>query len=277
MDFESIVGTLIAIIIAGFTYKGLSDEKFQDHYMFDVDKILIEKQYYRLFSSGFLHANWLHFGFNIIALISFATVIETELGVLSLLLIYFSSLLGGSLLSLYIHRNHGDYTAVGASGAISGIVAACILLFPKGEISLILIPFGITSWIFGSIFVLISLFGIKSQNDNIGHEAHLGGTIVGLCITFILAPKIALENWWVAALYLIPIGLFLVLTIKRPDILITGKWNMSNKNSKSKTKKSKREKSEISLDQILDKIAKKGMGSLSEKEKRLLEKYSDKL
>jgi len=222
---ESTIGLIIAIFTALTTYQGLTKQAYQEQYYFDVDKILIDKQYYRLISSGFLHGGWLHFAFNILALLSFAKSIEILLGWQYFLLIYFLSMLGGSLLALYIHRNHGDYTAVGASGAISGVVAASIILNPNGVISLILIPIEFKSWVFGLIFILVSILGIKSQSDNIGHEAHLGGIIVGIISTAILSLDALTRNWWAAVIMIAPIVAFFVLIKMRPDILITGKWN----------------------------------------------------
>ena len=270
MGGESQIGILIAILTGMTTYQGLRHSSYQDKYLFHSEKILLDKEYYRLLTSGFLHVNWLHFGFNMLALTSFALSIEVLLGIKSFLIIYFLSMLGGSLLSLYIHRNHYDYTAVGASGAISGVVAASIILFPNSEIGLIFIPGGIKSWVFGLIFIVISILGIKSQSDNIGHEAHLGGILTGIVATSIISPRIFLINWHIALGMLVPILIFLYLIIRRPDILITGKWNLERPNITTKYK------SEISLDEILDKIKRRGIDSLSKKEKKLLEKYSNK-
>ena len=271
MGTESIVGTLILILTGLITFKGLNDRAYQKHYMFDIDMILIDKQYYRLFSSGFLHANWIHFIFNMLALVTFAISVEKLMGYTSFLLIYFLSMLGGSLLSLFIHRNHGDYMAVGASGAISGVVAASIVLFPEGKIGLILLPFEFTSWMFGLAFVLISILGIKSQKDNIGHEAHLGGIITGILLTAIIRPSTLIENWWVAMVLLIPVLAFFVLIYRRPDIMITNKWNLSAPTIKMPKKEEK------SMDYLLDKINRQGIDSLTNAERKLLDKYRENM
>ena len=104
------------------SYKGFKSIIYFEKYKFIVDKILIGKDYKRIISSGFLHVSWSHLIFNMISLYLFSGLIESNLGILNLLLIYFASLIGGGLLSLYIHRGHADYTAVGASGAISGLI-----------------------------------------------------------------------------------------------------------------------------------------------------------
>ena len=226
---DSPIGSFLLLITLLTTYNGFIRRDFFEKYLFQVDKILYQKERYRLFSSGFLHANWLHFGFNMIALISFSWALEFTLGYLSFLLIYFVAMLGGNLLALYIHRNHGDYSAIGASGAISGVVMSSIVLFPESKIGIILLPFiEFPSWIFGLLFIVVSLFGIKSQRDNIGHEAHLGGAITGLILTVLIRPSIALSNWWVILLMLVPTVGFLWLIIKHPDFLITGKFRKPN-------------------------------------------------
>ena len=126
MISQGIVGTLILIFTGLVTYLGLSRSSYQNEYKLDVDKILIDKQYYRLLPSGFLHVGWLHFAFNMGALLSFSFSLELVFGIKNFLLVYFLSLLGGNLFALYVHRNHGDYTAVGASGAVSGVISSFI-------------------------------------------------------------------------------------------------------------------------------------------------------
>jgi len=104
----------IVIIIVNFifTYKGLTDSNVFYQYSFDVDHILIYKDYKRLVTSGFLHLSWIHFGFNMFSLFLFSTSLELQMSGTTYLFIYFASLIGGNLFSLYIHRNHGDYSAV---------------------------------------------------------------------------------------------------------------------------------------------------------------------
>ena len=90
--------------------------------MFKPREILAGKQYERLLTSGFIHGDWLHLAFNAYSLLAFGQNIEAIYGFKTLLLVYFSSILGGSLLSLFIHRRH-DYRALGASGGVGGICA----------------------------------------------------------------------------------------------------------------------------------------------------------
>ena len=146
---ETIGFISIIIIIANLivSYKGFSDRNFYARYSFEVEKILIYKDYKRLITSGFLHVNWMHLIFNMLALYFFSGSLESYIGPVYYLIIYFSSLIGGELLSLFIHKNQGDYGSVGASGAISGIIFASIALFPGMRIGMLFLPISLPAWL----------------------------------------------------------------------------------------------------------------------------------
>ncbi len=284
MNDTGVVGTLLLLIIAATTYKGFRDAKYFEDNLFEVDAILIGKEYKRMFTSGFLHVNWWHFGFNVIALTSFSWSLEMLFGVWKFLLIYFASLLGGSLLALYVHRNHGDYSAVGASGAISGVIFSSILLFPTVPIHFIFLPkeLGIPGWLFGLLFIAISIFGIKSQRGNIGHDAHLGGALTGALITLFFIP-FEMINWWAFAALTIPTIAFLVLIIRNPTVLmVDGYWGEEISSIKQfNRKKNKPKKTTIDkqaeLDRLLEKIGKSGLDSLTSEEKERLDRLTNEL
>lgn len=297
MADSGVIGTLLLLFTGLTTYKGFRDSKFFEDYLFEVDAILIGREWKRLISSGFLHSSWIHFGFNMIALMSFSWSLELIFGFGKFLFIYFASMLGGSLLALFIHRNHGNYRAIGASGAISGVIFSSILLFPEQGVKLIFIPIEFKGWVLGLIFILVSIFGIKSQRGNIGHEAHLGGALTGAIITLFMMPFEAI-TWWVVALLLIPTISFLLLIVQNPAVLmVQGYWGeqfekwkrgfkfgdnppgQGSRNFKmpgSPPKPSKRDKQE-ELDRLLDKIRTSGFKSLTQKEKKRLGELRDEL
>lgn len=272
---ESAVATVVLILTGLITFQGLRRDEYQKRYAFDVDGILLGKEYGRMISSGFLHTNWIHFAFNMIGLLSFSMTLELILGVPKMILLYFGSLLGGSLLSLYVHRNHGDYRAVGASGAVSGILFASIILFPDKGISFVGLDIEFPRWFMALLFIVISIWGIKSGGGNIGHDAHLGGAFTGILLAMGLAPDLAFNNTWIIGLTLFPIGLFIFLIIQNPNILmIKTYWG---KTAGKIVKMSQPRKSNSkSIDEILDKINKKGIGSLTQKEKKLLDDFKGK-
>ncbi|NMM48148.1 rhomboid family protein [Marinigracilibium pacificum] len=259
------------IFIIGLTsYKGFTDYSYQQKYVFDIDRILINKEYYRILSSGFLHGDWFHLGFNMIALSSFGSYAIFAFGLSGFLLIYFAGLIGGNLLALFVHRNHGDYKALGASGAIYAVVFSTIVIDPFSEISFIIIPFGFDSWLMGLLFVIFSIWGIKKQKGNIGHEAHLGGAIVGMIIPVLLIPSVFIDNLWVYGLLGIPALGFVLYIIKHPTFLLYESFGIPIRQPSKVAEISNQEQ----IDFLLDKISDKGYSSLSEKEKERLKELS---
>lgn len=272
-----IIGLLLIIANIAFSYNGFTNGHFFASYKFEVDRVLINKDYLRLISSGFLHVNWTHLIFNMMSLYAFSGLLETQLGGLNFLLIYFVSLVGGNLLALFVHRHHGDYSAVGASGAVCGVIFASIALFPGLGIGFFGLPFSIPSWIYGILYVGYSIYGIKSSKDNIGHEAHLGGALAGMLLAIIIQPTALNENYLTILIIAVPTLIFIYLIITRPQLLLVDNfffrthkryYNVDHKYNEVKANKQKE------LDKLLDKISRKGIDSLSKKEKAKLEEYS---
>ncbi len=276
-DEIGIIGFILVLINFVFTYRGLTNSSFQERYKFEVDAILISKQYERLITSGFLHVNWLHFIFNMVALLAFSSVLEMQIGIFNFLIIYFASLIGGDLLSLFVHRNHGNYSAVGASGAVFGIVFAYIVCFPNADIGLFLIPFEIPGWIFALLMIAMSIYGIKSNKSNIGHDAHLGGALIGVLTTILIFPKILLANYIFILAITIPAIVFIYLIVTKPHLLLIDNFYYNNNKKyfsieqKYHDTKANQQKE---LDKLLDKISAKGIESLSKSEKEKLNKLS---
>ncbi|GAL84508.1 rhomboid family protein [Sporocytophaga myxococcoides] len=191
------------------------------------------------------------------------------------LTIYFLSLLGGNLFALFIHRNHGDYSAIGASGAICGLIFASVAIFPGISIGLIFIPAQIPGWLFALSFVAISIYGIKSNAGNIGHDAHLGGALTGILVAIAMNPEIIFYNYIPILCLLAPTVTFLYFILAMPEILLinssftSGKTHMT-KDEEYNLRKFNKQKD---IDRILDKINEKGIDSLTTKEKELLDEF----
>lgn len=272
-----IAGLILVVANVLFSYQGFRKPEFARQYEFNVGAVLVGKDYKRLLTSGFLHVGWLHLGFNMLVLFMFSDRLEYKIGLGGFLAIYFVALVGGNLFSLFIHRNHQDYTAVGASGAVSGIVFAFIGLFPGSELGLIFIPgISLPSWLFGLLYVLYTIYGIRSQSDNIGHEAHLGGGIAGLLVGVALYPYALTSNWLGIASMVIPSAIFIYLIVKKPGLLFlpSGPKKTSGKRTVEDKYHEKRLSRQEELDKLLDKIARHGIEKLSSEEKRRLEELS---
>jgi membrane associated rhomboid family serine protease len=210
MDFNL---SLLVIIAANviLSYKGFDDVLFFRKYEFHIGSIRAGEQM-RMISSGFLHVDFPHLIFNMLSLYFFAPVVLENLSDFSFLLIYFGSLIFGSLLTLILHKNDYSYRAVGASGAVTGIIYSAILLDPNIEIGLMFIPFfHLSGYLFGILYLLYSIYGMRAKNDNIGHTAHFGGAIGGYLITLLKAPAIVSENTFNVVVLAIPIIILYVL------------------------------------------------------------------
>ena len=207
LDLVTIIIIAANVIIS---YKGFGDYSFFDKYKFQVGGVRRGEQM-RLVSSGFLHADTQHLLFNMLTLYFFADVVIALLSPIQFLLVYFGSLLLGSLLSLYFHKDEFHYSAVGASGAVTGILYSAILLQPGMNLYLFFIPIPIPAYIFGIGYLLYSIYGMKNRIGNIGHDAHFGGAIGGYVITLLLSPWLFETNLLMIVLLAIPIVLLFVL------------------------------------------------------------------
>lgn len=196
---------LIGIIVANvlMSYKGFNDLSFFRKYEFHVGSIRAGEQI-RMFSSGFLHADFPHLIFNMLTLYFFAPVVVEYLGGFSFALIYVGSLIFGSLLTMLMHKNDYSYRAVGASGAVTGVLYSAILLQPDMMLGIFfVIP--IPAYLFGILYLMYSIYGMKAKNDNIGHTAHFGGAIGGYVITLIKDPQLFVDHTLMVILLAIPI------------------------------------------------------------------------
>jgi membrane associated rhomboid family serine protease len=193
----SILVLILATVL--ISYKGIQDSLFFRKYEFHIGSIQAGEQF-RMFSSGFLHADFQHLFFNMFTLYLFAPYVVFHFGNFYFFVLYFGSLLSGSLLTLYFHKNEYQYRAVGASGAVTGIIYSAILIEPN------IYMYGfMPGYVFGFLYLILSIYGMKSKRDNIGHVAHFGGAIGGFAITLIKEPQLfTLQPFTVVAL-LIPI------------------------------------------------------------------------
>ncbi|WP_454967179.1 rhomboid family intramembrane serine protease [Capnocytophaga leadbetteri] len=190
----SISFIIILIATIAMSYYGFNNATFFNRYMFNVGAVQ-KGDYVRLISSGFLHANWEHLIFNMISLFFFYEIVTDSMGELLFVLIYFGSMLLGNVFSLQIYKRQSYYSAIGASGAVSGIIFTAIALYPKA-IKVNFLP----GWLFGALYFGYSVFMMfnPQKGDNLGHTAHIGGALFGLAVVVLYAPTIVVHN----ALYL---------------------------------------------------------------------------
>ena len=184
--------------------KGFDDRLFFEKYKFNVGSIRRGEQI-RMISSGFLHVDSKHLLFNMITLFFFAHTVVKELGSVNFITIYLASLIFGNLLSLYFHREEYWYSAIGASGAVTGVLYSAILIEPNLSINFI------PGYIFGIGYLLYSIYGMKNRIGNIGHDAHFGGAVGGYIVTLIFMPSLFETDLGHIALLAVPIIILYVL------------------------------------------------------------------
>ncbi|MFI2743465.1 rhomboid family intramembrane serine protease [Zhouia sp. PK063] len=210
MNHLELVTIIVIVANALVSIKGFNDFSFFERYKFNIGAIKRGEQV-RMITSGFLHADLGHLIVNMFTLYFFASVVINYLSDTKFLIVYFVSLLAGNLLSLFIHKDEYHYSAVGASGAVTGVLYAAILLYPEMHIGFLFIPLPIPAYVFGILYLLYSIYGMKRRNDNIGHTAHFGGAIGGLLVTILFYPEVVIEHPLMVILLAIPIIILFIL------------------------------------------------------------------
>lgn len=202
---------LIMLAAIAFTsYRAFNNKELFERLKFNVGKVQAG-EFYRLFTAGFVHVDFNHLLFNGFTLYVFGDNALYGLGVGYFFVVYFISLISGNLFALYFHRHTFYYSAVGASGAIMGIVYSTILLFPKMKLALIFLPIPFPAYLFGIGYLAYTLFGMQAQNDGIGHTAHFGGALGGVVVTLLLIPGVAKESAFTLAIMALLTAVFFFL------------------------------------------------------------------
>lgn len=218
MDFDvnKIVPILIIALTAITSIKGFDDMAFFDRYKFNVGAILgAPKQWDRLITSATLHGDYMHLIFNMLTLYFFSDIIIIVFGLWKYLAIYILAIIGGGLLSLWMHRKESYYSAIGASGGVVGILFAAIAIEPNMGIYMFLIPIAIPGWIFGIAYLGYSIYGMQSGHGNIGHDAHLGGAAIGLIMAILFKPILLHTNMLYIGIMIIPLIVLTYFVLKK--------------------------------------------------------------
>jgi membrane associated rhomboid family serine protease len=264
------------VTLAAFRKPGL-----RERLLFDPFEILHRKQYERLITSALIHADWMHFGFNAFSLYSFGTNIEFIYGPKILVLIYLSSILGGSLLSLLLHRNH-IYRSLGASGGVCGVIFASIFLLPGGSVSIPPFPLQIPAYLYAIGFLVFSFLSHLRQRDNIGHDAHLGGAIFGLLVAAVLEPSLVFASpWMFLAVLALSMVMLWFLIIHPGDLLALNlqinRQSPGSSRSREYDENQKMNSKKTEMDRLLEKVSRQGIKKLSNSDRKRLDELSKEI
>ena len=190
--------TLIITIITVFvSLAGFRSEKVINDLIFYPPAVTENKQYYRFITCGFIHADVAHLAFNMISFYLFSNgLVEPafikffgEYGKFALAAMYFLALIVCLLPTYFKNKHNQNYRSLGASGAVSAVVFAGLMISPLSQIGFFIIPPIIPGFIFGPLYLIISAYMEKRGGDNINHSAHIWGALFGLAF-IIIATKL---------------------------------------------------------------------------------------
>ncbi|MVM40202.1 rhomboid family intramembrane serine protease [Spirosoma sp. HMF3257] len=190
----TIIIIVITVLVSVMAWR---DYSLMDRFIMNPYRVASRGEYYRLVTSGFLHADWGHLLFNMISFYFFGGFIEQVFyylfagsGPVYLVGFYLAAILVSDIPTFLKHRNDPGYNSLGASGGVSAIIFAAILFRPLTPITLFFIPIGIPGFIFGPLYLAYSYYESRRGAGNINHDAHFYGALFGILFMIIVYPQV---------------------------------------------------------------------------------------
>ena len=184
-----IIGTTVAV-----SYYCFGRRNLVNRFSFNSYAVVKRKEFYRIITHGFIHADMMHLLINMFTFWSFGLYIESlfnriGFGLWGFIGLYFGGMFFSSLYDLIKYRDNIYYQSIGASGAVSAVLFASILFNPWSKILLFaVIP--IPGVIFGVLYVIYCQYMAKHSSDNINHNAHFYGALYGFLFPVLLNPHL---------------------------------------------------------------------------------------
>jgi membrane associated rhomboid family serine protease len=194
MNLNTTTWILIVTIITS-VYAWNRNDIYQK-WLFNPYSIKHRKQYWRFITSGFVHLNYMHLGFNMFALFFFGQNVAYYFGSgggLIMVSMYLLGIIISDIPTFLKYQDVPNYNALGASGGVAAVVFSSILFDPLNPIYLMFIPIGIPGFVLGILYLIYSYYQGKRMADNINHDAHLYGAIFGLIFTVLLRPGVVVS------------------------------------------------------------------------------------
>ena len=198
-----LISANVIVSLLGFRFVRDSADGIADTFLFVPHQVARGDNGLGMLLAHFSHAGFVHLAFNMFALYSFAPSVLEALGAARFLLVYAAAGLGSDLVVFALHKDDPTYRCLGASGSVFGIMMAAVVLDPSTSVAFLFVPVPIPGPLFMLGYGIISLFLIaQKRRGGISHEGHLGGALIGLAVTVLLAPR-GLEpltrwfqRWW---------------------------------------------------------------------------------
>ncbi len=183
-------------ILIGLTvlvsWQAFNNRKLLDRLMLWPPAIDRHKQFDRLLTHGFIHADWQHLLFNMITLYFFGSLVERwfvpYIGHVGFVLFYLSAIVIAILPTYLRHRHDANYRSLGASGAVSAVLFAFIMVQPWSLIFVFFLP--LPAIVYAVLYVGYSIWMDKQGQDNVNHSAHLWGAGYGVLFTLLMEPRV---------------------------------------------------------------------------------------
>ena len=187
--------TLIIVVVTGLvSWRAFTDRALLERLILWPPAVERRKQYDRLLTHGFIHADWMHLLFNMITLWSFGSAVErvfsewiTPVG---FVLFYLSAIVIAILPTYIRHRQDANYRSLGASGGVSAVLFAFILFDPWSKLIIFPIPVPIPAFLFAILYIGYSIWMDRRGGGNVNHSAHLWGAAYGVLFTLVLEPRV---------------------------------------------------------------------------------------
>ena len=177
----------ITVITVTISLIAMYNEALMEKLIFHPYTVHHDNEWYRFISSGFIHADFMHLAFNMFSFYMFGDFVEkyfialfNEKGKVLYLAMYLTALVVCLIPTYIMQRNNKQYRSLGASGAVSAVVFAGVFLDPTIKIGLFIIPPIIPGFIFGPLYLLLTIYMSKRGGDNINHSAHFWGSVWGV-------------------------------------------------------------------------------------------------
>ncbi|MES2329639.1 MAG: rhomboid family intramembrane serine protease [Bacteroidota bacterium] len=191
-NIDITVTLVILLLTCVISFIAFSNEKITNDLIFYPPAVTNNNQWYRFITCGLIHADFMHLAFNMYTFYIFGDLVEKAFvdvfgtsGKALYAILYVSSLIACLLPTYFKHKNDGYYRSLGASGAVSAVIFAGIVLYPTMGLRIFPIPLNIPAFIFGPLYLIVSAYLAKKGHGNINHSAHIWGAVYGIVFLLI--------------------------------------------------------------------------------------------
>jgi membrane associated rhomboid family serine protease len=199
-NIDITVTLIILLLTCVISFAAFSNERLTNDLIFYPPAVTNNKQWYRFITCGLIHADFLHLAFNMYTFYIFGNLVERTFvdifdgsGKALYGTMYLAALVACLLPTYFKHKNDGYYRSLGASGAVSAVIFAGIILYPTMGLRIFPIPLDIPAFIFGPLYLIVSAYLAKKGHGNINHSAHIWGAVFG--VLFLLVTSQFLSNF----------------------------------------------------------------------------------